>query len=254
MGNAAMVSRQYFLHDPDYEQQFLKTFSSPPAKPTMELYLPAEFLTPEISLAIMGPVWKMEITQVWPAVAKRLASEGVKGDLLEFGVYAGTSFSNLLKIFRDTGVIRKFYGFDSFEGLPAPDSEKDQATFRQGQYRSSRTQAEATIAAAADGTENIELVEGWFSDTLPQYANIVKEVAFCRIDCDLYSSTVDCLNFLKGRLVDRAVLYFDDWTYDVAKGETRAFFEFAKATKYLYGFTVLYTSSCSAMAIQVSCL
>jgi hypothetical protein len=42
----------------------------------------------------------------------------------------------------------------------------------------------------------------YFSDSL---------VSIAHIDCDLYSSALDCLNFLDGRLADGAILLFDDW-------------------------------------------
>jgi len=53
----------------------------------------------------------------------------------------------------------------------------------------------------------------------------VREIALARIDCDLYAPAVECLDYLAGRLSDQSVLVFDDWTFDLAKGETRAFAE-----------------------------
>jgi hypothetical protein len=99
--------------------------------------------------------------------------------------------------------------------------------------------------------DNVELVEGWYSKTLPTMGDRIKEVAFARIDCDMYSSTVDVLNFLSGRLCDGAILYFDDWTHDASTGETKAFFEFAARETHRYKFERLLTVSDGALAVRV---
>ena len=62
--------------------------------------------------------------------------------------------------------------------------------------------------------DDIELVEGWFSETLPAVRDRISQVAFARVDCDLYSSTVDVFDFLSDRLVNGAIVYFDDWTHE----------------------------------------
>ena len=40
-----------------------------------------------------------------------------------------------------------------------------------------------------------------------------KNIAYARVDCDLYEPTVEVLQYLTDRLVDGAILFFDDWTY-----------------------------------------
>ena len=99
--------------------------------------------------------------------------------------------------------------------------------------------------------DDIELVEGWFSDTLPTVQDKITRVAFARVDCDLYRSTTDALTFLSGRLVDGAIIYFDDWTHDARTGETKAFFEFAEREASRYKFERLITVSDGAVAVQV---
>ena len=76
---------------------------------------------------------------------------------------------------------------------------------------------------------NVALVKGWFSDTLKaEVAQTVREIAFARVDCDLYEPCVACLDYLAGRLSNGAILVFDDWTFNLAKGETRAFAEWVE--------------------------
>lgn len=246
-----MVSREIFLHDPEYEERYSRFFGQRPDKPTFEIYIPHEFLTVELHRAIMKPIWDLEATHVWRLIAKELQEDNVNGDFIEFGVFTGVSFARHLQIFRGMGVIRKFWGFDSFEGLPEPIAGADQEVFKAGQFSTSRAQAEKTIFAISGMSEDIELVQGWFSESLPRYVDTITEIAFCRIDCDMYSSTRDCLNFVKGRLVNGAVIYFDDWTFDSSTGETKAFFEFAEETKDLYVFESIVTASVSALGLRV---
>jgi len=76
---------------------------------------------------------------------------------------------------------------------------------------------------------HVKLVKGWFSDTLPTAAvQGITQIAYARIDCDLYGPSVECLDYLTTRLSDQAILVLDDWTYNLAKGETMSFMQRAE--------------------------
>lgn len=199
----------------------------------------------------MRPVWEIEVNSVWTEIIDDMFHRGTKGDLLEFGVYRGASLSKLIDLFAGKDLITRFYGFDSFQGLPKPDVDKDPARWREGEFSATKSEAWARISSRLGDTSNVELVEGWFNDTLPHYGDKINEIAFIRIDCDLYQSTVDLLAFAHGRLVNGAILYFDDWTHDHRTGETRAFFEFAKRTTSQYRFEKVVTVSDGGLAIRV---
>ncbi len=79
----------------------------------------------------------------------------------------------------------------------------------------------------------------------------IGRVAFARVDCDLYQSAVECLDFLEGRLSDGAFLCFDDWTDDPNTGETRAFLEFADRTRDRYIFRPVCRISLGGMHMRV---
>src|SRR5439155_19017789 len=147
-----------FQHDSIYEERYTRLFGRSPDKPAFEIYMPKDFLTTDLSHAVMRPIWTLEASEIWRLVAEELGTDGVKGDFIEFGVYSGGSFARLIKIFRGTGIIRKFWGFDSFERLPDPQAGADQVSFKSGQFRCTRDEAEARILADADGTQKIELV------------------------------------------------------------------------------------------------
>jgi hypothetical protein len=249
--SASVPTREKYLYDPEYARSFECAFGVIPDKPFFELFLPKEVISSQLIEAIMRPVWNMEVNFVWKGIVDEMFNRGTKGDLLEFGVYRGSSLRKLMDLFAGKHLINRFYGFDSFQGLPKPDTDKDPRRWREGAFSATKAEAWAHISSRIEGTNNVELVEGWFSDTLPHYSDKIKEIAFIRIDCDLYQSTVDALTFAEGRLVGGAILYFDDWTHDCHTGETRAFFEFAKRTASQYRFEKVVTVSDGAFAVRV---
>jgi len=151
-------------------------------------------------------------------LAYDLAPEGL---VMEFGVFSGSSITQLAK--RNTS--RTVYGFDSFEGLP----EHWMSGYDAGHFACELPKV----------PENVVLVKGWFNETLPLFLEQNKEqVAFIHIDCDLYSSTKTIFDNVKNRLAQNCIFVFDElvnygnnlWR----EHEYKAFQEFLEETKYKY--------------------
>ena len=66
--------------------------------------------------------------------------------------------------------------------------------------------------------------QGWFSDTVPGFASRGEPISLLHIDCDLYTSTKDCLPFLQPNVSNGGAVVFDDYN-DGGGGEKRAFRE-----------------------------
>lgn len=133
---------------------------------------------------------------------------------LEFGVASGNTINYISQFTND-----RVFGFDSFEGLP----EKWRDGFDKGAF--SRGGEFPPVR------DNVTLVKGWFSDTLPGFlASTDKQISFMHIDCDLYSSTKCILNLVKTRMTDDCIIVFDELVnytgYDGDTGELRALFEY----------------------------
>jgi len=157
---------------------------------------------------------------------KKIQEENISGSVIEFGVFQGQNLKYIVDICDKILLNRDIYGFDSFEGLSTPSRQHDLSCWHAGQYAANFD--EVVKYLHADTRQDVHLIKGWFKDSLQQeQALSIKEVAYARIDCDLYQPTVECLEYLTTRLVDRAVLVFDDWTYDLNKGETKAFVEWS---------------------------
>jgi len=156
---------------------------------------------------------------------------GVTGAIVEFGVFEGRWLKTLIEAALESGSHPEVWGFDSFEGLPELTSA-DLDCWHAGQYAANYETVRAFLNA--DERPWVRLIKGWFKDTLPDAkAQSMGPVAYARIDCDLYQPAVESLEFLSTRLVDGAILVFDDWTYDLEKGETRAFSEWIERTPHL---------------------
>lgn len=120
-----------------------------------------------------------------------LAKSG--GLCLEFGVATGATITHLASHWRGT-----VYGFDSFEGLP----EDWFGKFKAGHF----------AGAVPRVPGNVELVKGWFSDTLPGFVSAHSErISFLHIDCDLYSSTRCIFENLGKQISPGCVVVFDEY-------------------------------------------
>jgi hypothetical protein len=147
------------------------------------------------------------------------------GDYFEFGVFQGVSMARAIRSDlawkKKTGRshVGRFVGFDSFEGLPSfeqGDHLDGYGVFQPGQFGDTDPQkVRAEIAREGMPVDNVVLIPGFFSASLVADATLRQlsgaRVAIAHIDCDLYSSAKECLDFLDGRLADGAVLLFDDW-------------------------------------------
>jgi hypothetical protein len=155
------------------------------------------------------------------------------GDYLEFGVYNGTSLIAAYREIDDAGCSDvRLFGFDSFEGLPAGAATEDDQTWRPGAWRSDLAFTEAVLAAERVDRRRVTLIPGWFSATCTADTRVrhdMRKASLIMVDCDLYSSTKQALDFCAPLVTDTALLMFDDWHSGnlAAKnlGERRAFEE-----------------------------
>ena len=145
------------------------------------------------------------------------------GYYMEFGVLNGEAMIDAYRQFR--GVVSHYFGFDSFEGLPALQHSEEETReysphFYKGNFKSMAIDyvMKNITSCSRMQEDELTLVAGYFSDVLPKVdkASVcVKGVPLCvYIDCDLYSSTVDVLRFIDDLVVTGTWILFDDyWFY-----------------------------------------
>lgn len=178
-----------------------------------------------------------------PALDRCMAEAAARGtlqggDYLEFGVFKGYAFCHAQKAARrhDAPNLR-FFGFDSFAGLPEVSGidRTSHNEFYHGQYSCSKQQVTANLTAAGVDWSKTFLIEGYFSDSLIEETrrrHRLEAAAVILIDCDLYSSTVEVLNFVAPMLMSGTILIMDDWNCfgaDDSRGQRRAFREFLRS-------------------------
>jgi hypothetical protein len=151
--------------------------------------------------------------------------------VLEFGVANGNGFQLMMHC-RDT-CMRKFairqniigLGFDTFEGMPAPQDDDRGLFWKEGDLRGNLEELKEHLSR---NFQNFELVKGLFADSLPQWQSFLKDCPplFVSIDCDYYSSTMDVFKALLPDIAPHGCLfYFDDVSvsfYSDKTGELKA--------------------------------
>jgi hypothetical protein len=155
---------------------------------------------------------------------REIQEKEIQGDIVEFGLFQGWWINFFWRETEKIGLRRRIYGFDSFEGLSKPNSERDGTCWKEGMYACSLEQVIKNVEA--DQRPRIKLVKGFFEKSLREpYALLAEKFCYARIDCDLYEPARDCLHYLTPRLVDGAILVFDDWPHQLGYGEQIAFQE-----------------------------
>lgn len=154
--------------------------------------------------------------------------KAVPGDIVECGVSLGHGALLFTLLGEYVGVNRRYYGFDSFEGFPAP-SEQDQTTPIKGKGFWA-SPPEAVLKVLRDGRlseetiqNRIHLVKGWFNETLPQYDG---KIALLHLDCDLYDSYKLALETLYDKVEPGGVIMFDEYNDQRWPGARKAINEF----------------------------
>ncbi len=134
---------------------------------------------------------------------------------LEFGVYRGQSMRRWSQ-----GVpneLARFVGFDSFEGLP----EDWRPEVARGHF-----DLGGNMPFIDDA--RVQLVPGWFEDTVPLFDPPEHDLMIVNIDCDLYNSARVALLGIATHVRAGTLLYFDE--FSDPRGEMRAFEEFLQMT------------------------
>jgi len=168
-----------------------------------------------------------------------LESVEVDGLFLEFGTASGATLNRFAKWRPE----KKFFGFDSFKGLPETWVGPNMlpGTFKQDKLPTMRS--------------NVDLVIGYFDESLVGFLEKHPEkVAFIHLDADLYSSTRYVLDHIYDRFQPGTVVLFDEyfnypnWEND---GEFKAWQEIVKEKGLKYEYTHFMTGSARRVAAKI---
>lgn len=137
-----------------------------------------------------------------------------EGDIAECGVFRGSTLLGIAHLLKKKNISRKIYGLDSFEGFPEKelkdiDKGITEETFANVSYE------EVSEKIRKLGFSNITLIKGFFKDTLKQLEG--KRFILVHLDCDLYDSYKECLNFLYDKVLPGGYIVFDEYVLGAKK-------------------------------------
>jgi hypothetical protein len=164
------------------------------------------------------------------------------GAFVECGVSIGYGLLLWMLLTEAIGPKRRYYGFDSFQGFPAPtveDGRSAAAVLTHGYYATPEDLVWRVLQDGRvpdDARARLTLVRGFFEQTVPSFS---EPIALLHLDCDLYESYRTCLVHLYDRVVPGGVIVFDDYGHPRWPGAQRAVDEFLadKREKVITGST-----------------
>ena len=146
-------------------------------------------------------------------------------DILEFGCYKATS----INYFANKLPNNKFYGFDSFQGLP---SDWFGQNIPMGTF-----DLKLNLPRVS---KNVELIPGWFDESLPKFfeKNPELNTSFLHIDSDTYESACTVLIHARDHLKPGVFILFDEYlSYpNWENGEFLAWQEFCSENSIKYRY------------------
>jgi len=164
--------------------------------------------------------------EYWKKVLQLAPSDGI---LVELGVFQGTSANLISDALHSRGRFDTVYGFDCFSGLPEGWRGLAKGTF--------------SVDSLPAVRSNVRLIDGLFSDTLPEFCKEKKgqKISFLHMDADLYSSTMTGFKELHHMFVPGTIIAFDEFAlWPGFYGEKQSEFEALMDASELYGFKYEY--------------
>jgi O-methyltransferase len=157
-------------------------------------------------------------------------------DYLEFGVFKGESLNHWVESNNVSN--SRFFGFDSFEGLP-----EDWQTMPKGYFST-----DGIVPDIKD--DRVSFVKGWFQDSLPTFlkSHESKNRLVIHLDADLYSSTLFSLATLNTIIQPGTIIIFDEFLNIIHEYKALIDYEQSFLRKYKL---LAYTDGYFRVAIEV---
>jgi hypothetical protein len=155
----------------------------------------------------------------------------IDGYYMEFGCHEANTMRRAFDCFRHL-FDWTYVAFDSFEGLPEIAEIDRQEIWEPGKCATAEEDFRDRVLRAGMPADRLITVKGFYDHSLtPELRDrlLPHKAAVVYIDCDLYVSTVDVLNFIVDFLQIGTIIVFDDWNCfwgDPRRGERRAWSEF----------------------------
>lgn len=147
-----------------------------------------------------------------------LNSMSVNGSVVECGVYKGGTLKMIASLMRRFNNAKTLYAFDTFDGMPDVDEEKDD--HHKGDFADTDLQSVVEYV----GFERLTAIKGFIPESFSRVD--CNSICFAHVDVDIYKSVVDCCEFIWPRLSVGGVIVFDDYGFSQCYGARLAADEF----------------------------
>ena len=146
---------------------------------------------------------------------QNVIAAGTRGSVAEFGCFRGHTAIHLAETMQRLGDVSPFYLLDSFEGLPESEVPEDQ-DWKTGELAADYEE----VRERFDRFANVEVVKGFFSETLPKLPE--QGWKFAHVDADLFVSIREVNEWLLDRVVPGGMVVYDDYGLETCKGAKKA--------------------------------
>jgi O-methyltransferase len=194
---------------------------------------------------IAGTLYSSRETQMSSYnLGKYVVENNIEGDIIECGVAMGGNFASMILGVTSipTGEQRKFWGFDSFQGIQlAGKKDTQQAGIGEITHNTdvsyedllvssgitvhSRELVENNLSSWGLNNYNIELVDGWVQHSIPVVNDRIEKISILRLDMDVYHPTKYCLDMWWDKITEGGIIIIDDWALGGVRTACDEFFE-----------------------------
>ena len=139
------------------------------------------------------------------------------GDILEFGVFKGASFSKFLAFRKilENDFSRKVIGFDDFGSFTKKGDKEDKkfAVDFFKEFGKGINNKELEKILTSNNYENFQLIKGDIVKTLPTFLKKNKQlkISLLHLDLDIYRPTIFVLKTLFDKVVKDGIILIDDY-------------------------------------------
>jgi O-methyltransferase len=159
---------------------------------------------------------------------EKILDKNVEGDVVEFGCFVGTTSLFIQRLLLAKKSSKKFYVYDSFDGLPEKTKE-DQSPlgvdFKRGELRSTKAEFIHNFRKANLPLPIIK--KGWFHEV--EGHEVPSQISFAFLDGDYYKSIRSSLALVKNNMSKGSVIVIDDYDNPALPGAKKAVSDFGLA-------------------------
>lgn len=157
--------------------------------------------------------------ELWSLIMR---SGGIKGDILEVGVWRGGTGSLISCAAAKVSTECRVYLADTFAGVVKA-SEND-TRYKGGEHSDTSMDSVRNLLKAV-GVSNAVLLKGIFPDQV-NFGSSIPQFRLCHIDVDTYDSARDVFEYVWPHIVRGGVVVFDDYGFWGCEGVTKLCNEF----------------------------